>query len=44
MRKYRKITDPISVGDPDPHVFGFPDLDPLFRGTDLDLSLFSQRY
>jgi hypothetical protein len=25
-----------SVGDPDPHVFGRPDPDPLVRGMDLD--------
>ncbi len=30
-----------SVGDPDPHILGFPD--PLVRGTDPDLSFFSQR-
>ncbi len=29
----------ISVGDPDPHVLGHPDPDPLFRGTDPDLAL-----
>jgi hypothetical protein len=25
-----------SVGDPDPHVLGLPDLDPLVRGMDPD--------
>ncbi len=29
-----------SVGDPDPHVLGIPDPDPLVRGTDPDPSLF----
>ncbi len=38
---YYFTIDISSVGDPDSHVFGLPDPDPLARGNDPDRSLFS---